>query len=120
MCRASTCTVERMVIAVTALSSGVSPKSTCSGGHGDSSSFSPMQAVYLAGVPCVAWSSSCGRRPRAFIAVSRTARPMVALARNPWPNRFPRLLIPSSCRTGPLTSSRDAVPVVLCQMPFRA
>ena len=30
----------------------------------------------------------------------------------------PRLLIPSSCRTGPLTSSREAVPVVLCQMPL--
>ena len=44
-----------------------------------------MHAVYFAGVPCVAWSSWCGRRPKALMAVSRMARPIVAFARKPEP-----------------------------------
>ncbi len=118
VCRASMCTHDRMMIAVTALSDSVSPKSVCNPGHGLSSSFSPMQNVYLAGVPWVAWSSSCGRSPKALITPSRIARPIVALARNPDPNTFPRLFSPIRSRTGPFTTRNGAVPVVDCQMPL--
>ena len=102
------------------LSTGAKPWSTEKGAQGLSSSFSAMQQVYFAGVPWVAWSSWCGRSPKVLIAVSRRARPIVALARNPEPKTFPRLLIPSRSRIGPLTTSIGAVPVVLCQMPFPA
>ena len=105
-----------MTIAVTALSDGSRPNCTCSGGHGLSSSFSAMHAVYFAGVPCVAWSSWCGRRPKALMAVSRMARPIVAFARKPEPNTFPLLFIPIRSRTGPFTIRKGAVPVVLCQI----
>ena len=63
---------------VTALCSGARPRSVCSGAHGESSSFSAMQHEYLAGVPWVAWSSTCGRRPNALIEPSLMARPIVA------------------------------------------
>ena len=42
---------ERIVIAVTVLAVTSKPCSTWKGGHGDSSSFSAMQAAYFAGVP---------------------------------------------------------------------
>jgi hypothetical protein len=116
VCRASMCTHDLITIAVTALSAAARPNSVCSAGHGLSSSFSAMHAVYLAGVPWVAWSSSCGRRPNALIAPSRIARPMVALARKPEPNTLPLLFRPSRSRTGPLTIRNGAVPVVDCQM----
>jgi hypothetical protein len=118
VCRASMCTHDRMMIAVTALSVSASPNSACSPGHGLSSSFSAMQNVYLAGVPWVAWSSSCGRSPNALSTPSRIARPIVALARNPEPNTFPRLFSPIRSRTGPFTTRNGAVPVVDCQMPL--
>ena len=95
--RASMWTQDLMIMLVPALSARSSPKSACSGGHGLCSSFSAMHAVYLAGVPWVAWSSWCGRRPKALIAVSLMARPMVALARKPEPNTAP--LRPPSRRT---------------------
>ena len=75
-----------------------------------------MHAVYLAGLPWVAWSSTCGRRPNALIAVRRIARPIVAFARKPDPNTFPAPLRPIRSRTGPFTRSIGAVPVVLCQI----
>ena len=109
-------TTERIVIAVTVLAPASNPCSTWNGGQGDSSSFSAMHAAYLAGLPCVAWSSSRGRRPNALIAVRRSARPIVALARKPDPNTLPLLLSPIRSRTGPLTRSIAAVPVVLCQI----
>ncbi|GAA3093176.1 hypothetical protein GCM10020001_005810 [Nonomuraea salmonea] len=76
-----------------------------------------MQAENLAGVPWVAWSSRCGRRPKTLMAASRTARPIVALARKPEPKTSPLLLSPIRSRTGPLTTSSGAVPAVLCQTP---
>ena len=51
VCRASMCTQERMTIAVTVLSDAARPNSVCRAGHGLSSSFSAMHAVYFAGVP---------------------------------------------------------------------
>ena len=75
-----------------------------------------MHAVYFAGVPCVAWSSWCGLRPKALMAVSRMARPIVAFARKPEPNTFPLLFSPIRSRTGPFTIRKGAVPVVLCQI----
>jgi hypothetical protein len=120
VCRASRWITDRVTRAVTVLSSAAKPKSAGSGDHGLSSSFSAMHAEYLAGVPWVAWSSTWGRRPNTLIAVSRIARPTVALARNPEPNTLPRLLNPSRLRAGPFTRSSGAVPVVLCQMPLVA
>ena len=54
------------------------------------------------------------------MAVSRKARPIVALARNPEPKTLPRQFSPISSRIGPLTTSNGAEPVVLCQTPFVA
>jgi hypothetical protein len=119
VCRASICMTDLMTVEAQALSPALRPLSTCSGGHGESSSFSAMQHVYLAGVPWVAWSSTCGRRPNALIAPSLMARPIVALARNPDPNRLPRQLRPIRFLTGPLTTVNGAVPVVDCQIPLR-
>jgi hypothetical protein len=62
---------ERIVITATVLSSGPNPNSSWNAGQGLSSWFSPMQQVHFAGVPCVAWSSACGRSPNALIAASR-------------------------------------------------
>ena len=45
-----------------------------------------------------------------FIRISRTARPMVAFARLPGPNRFTSEFIPSSSAIGPLTTSSGAEP----------
>ena len=44
---------------------------------------SAMQQLYLAEVPCVLWSKTWGRMPRAFMMISRRARPTVALGRSP-------------------------------------
>ena len=62
-----------------------------------------MQHAYLADVPCVLWSNSCGRMPSTFMMISRSARPIVALARSPGPKMLPVLLKPSVLRIGPLT-----------------
>src|SRR6202042_3345614 len=110
------CSTERMTVEVHALSVAASPLSTCSGAHGESSSFSAIQHEYLAGVPWVAWSSTCGRSPNALSEPSRIARPMVALARNPDPYRLPREFSPILVRTGPFTTVNGAVPVVDCQI----
>jgi hypothetical protein len=64
VCLASMCSTERMTVEVHALSAADSPLSVCSGGHGESSSFSAMQQEYLAGVP--------GWPDRARAAAART------------------------------------------------
>jgi hypothetical protein len=60
-----------------------------------------MKQEYLPGLPWVAWSNTCGFRPRPLIAPSLIARPAVALARNPDPHTLPRALNPSDVRNGP-------------------
>ena len=116
VCRASMCSTERMTVEVTALSAGPNPLSAASDGQGESSSFSAMKQEYLAGLPWVAWSKTCGLRPRPLIAPSLMARPTVALARNPDPHTLPRELKPERFRTGPNSTTNGAVPVVDCQI----
>ena len=55
--------------------------------------------------------------PRAFITISRTARPTVALARKPGPKTLPVQLKPSRRRIGPLTMTSWHWPVVLWSRP---
>src|SRR5262249_14348209 len=110
------CSTERMTHEQTALSSGPMPLSAARLGQGLSSSFCPMQQEYLAGVPWVAWSNTCGLSPRPLIAPSLIARPIVALARNPEPHTLPRQFSPIRSLTGPLTTTNPAVPVVDCQI----
>ncbi len=52
-----------------------------------------------------------------FIMMRRTARPMVALGRWPWPNALLPLLMPSRAAIGPLTTSAIAEPPVLLAGP---
>ncbi len=116
VCLASMCSTERMTVEVTALSAGANPWSAASDGQGESSSFSAMKQEYLPGLPWVAWSKTCGLRPRPLIAPSLMARPIVALARNPEPQTLPRALKPSAVRSGPKSTENGAVPVVDCQI----
>src|SRR6516225_12070456 len=51
--------------------------------------------------------------------MSRTARPIVALARLPGPNRFTSAFIPISSATGPLTIRSGAEPPVLAVDPWK-
>ena len=90
--------------------------SAASDGQGESSSFSAMKQEYLAGLPWVAWSNTCGFSPSPLIAPSLMARPTVALARNPDPHTLPRELNPSVVRSGPNSTENGAVPVVDCQI----
>ena len=53
----------------------------------------------------------------AFIMMSRTARPMVAFGRWPWPKALLPLLMPSRRAIGPLTISTMAEPPVLLAGP---
>jgi hypothetical protein len=53
-----------------------------------------------------------------FIMMRRTARPMVALGRCPWPNALLPLLMPSRGAIGPLTTSAIAEPPVLLAGPW--
>ena len=78
---------EVWISAVTTLSPGAKPRSTCSGVHDDaSSSASAKQSVYLPGQLIVARSVPPGRCPPMLRTTNRTARPIVALARLPWPS----------------------------------
>src|SRR5213595_1336241 len=80
---------------VTQLSAARKPRSTWSGAHGDTASCSATQYEYLPGWPRVARSSRPGRAPPTFWRVRRTARPITALARWPWPSALAPALIPS-------------------------
>src|SRR5205814_10572385 len=59
---------------VTQLSSARKPRSTWSGAHGLSASFSAKQYEYFPGWTSVAGSSRPGRAPRAVRSLRRTAR----------------------------------------------
>ena len=81
---------------MTVLSAAVKPASTWNGVHGLSASASAMQKVNLPAWPCVDMSVSPGMSPPMLRRINCTARPIVALARRPWPNRLPLELM-SSC-----------------------
>ena len=102
---------------VTVLSPGAKPRAMENGSHGRSSGCSAKQNEYLPGWPSVARSRKPGRVFITFIIVSRTARPIVALGRWPWPKALLPALIPSRCATGPLTMSTIAEPPVLLAGP---
>src|SRR3954469_14955002 len=68
---------------VTADTPDVTPRSTDNGSHGESSSSSAKQNVYLPGLPSVARSTPPGLPPPTFRTTNCSARPMVALARLP-------------------------------------
>jgi hypothetical protein len=72
---------------------------------------------YLPGLPSVARSRKPGRVFITFIMVSRTARPMVALGRCPWPKALLPWLIASFPTIGPLTIRTMAEPPVLLAGP---
>ena len=89
---------------VTVLASGENPRSTCSGSQPLTSSCSPMQQVNLPGCPRVDMSTSPGRPPPTLRTSNCSARPMVALARNPCPKALPPQFRPMRRRIGPLTT----------------
>src|SRR5690349_5232654 len=104
---------------VTALSLALKPRVVWNGGHGlESVSFSAMQKVYLPAWPWLLWSREPGRVPMTFRITRRTARPMVALARQPGPKRLLPLLMSSFFAIGPFTSMNTAEPPVLVAGPW--
>src|SRR5689334_14322284 len=106
-------------ITVTTLSLGAKPRWTWYGAQGFSSSFSPKQKVNLAGLPWVDRSISPGLAPATLSSISPSARPIVALACQPWPKQFEPQLMLSSLRIGPLTMTIGAQECVVARVPCR-
>src|SRR5580692_10113299 len=106
-------------ITVTTESVGLKPLCTWYGIQGFSSSFSPKQKVYLAGLPWVERSISPGLAPAMLSSIRPSARPIVALGRQPWPKQLEPQLMPSSCRIGPLTMTMGAQECVVASVPCR-
>src|SRR2546425_8922897 len=104
----------------TVLSSGANPCSTASDAHGLASSCSPMQYVYRPGCASVDMLTTPGRAPPRFTQTSRTARPIVALARQPEPKTPAAQLISSARRTGPLTITSGVGALVVALTPCRS
>src|ERR1700704_2196544 len=94
------------------------PRETCSGSQGLATSCSAKQSEYFPAQPGVDWSSTPGWQPRPLSNTSRSARPIVALARTPGPKRFPPPCRPIASRTGPLTITMSAAPPVLVAGPW--
>ena len=88
---------------VTAESPAASPRSTDNGSQGEPPSSSAKQNVYLPGLPRVARSTPPGRPPPTLRITSCKARPIVALARLPWPRVLTPEFIPMAPVIGPLT-----------------
>ena len=105
--------------AVTVLTSGASPASTWSGSHGLSASFSATQYASFAGLPWVARSPVPGSPPPTFIRTRRTARPIVTLARAPWPKALYPALSPISRAIGPFTTRSGATGCVVAWIESR-
>ena len=95
------------------------PRSAASGSHGLSSSSSARQKVNLPGWPRVERSSWPGIPPSTLMMSSRSARPIVALARLPLPSTLWVAFMPSARRTGPFTTTNGALPPVLAVLPCR-
>src|SRR5207247_2029073 len=104
---------------VTQLSVAPNPRSTWSGAHGLSASFSARQYEYFPGWPSVARSSRPGRAPPIFWRVRRTARPITALARWPWPSALAPALIARYLTIGPLTMRSGVHGCVVVWIAFR-
>src|SRR2546426_10649240 len=64
--------------------------------------------------------TSPGRAPPTFTQTSRSARPMVALARQPEPKTPAPQLMSSSPRRGPLTITSGAGAFVVAETPWRS
>jgi len=73
----------------------------------------------LAGLPSVDLSACCGTPPPIVVMTSRIARPIVAFARKPGPNRFPRALMSSSRAIGPFTIRTGLAGFVVPCTPYR-
>ena len=86
-------------------SGGMPARSVASDSHGESSSRSAKQAETFPGWPSVARSTSPGRPPPTLRMTSCKARPIVALARLPWPRQLMPEFIPISRAIGPFTTT---------------
>src|SRR5436190_9613078 len=106
-------------ITVTTESVGAKPRCTWYGVQRFSSSFSPKQKVNLAGLPWVERSISPGLAPATLSSISPSARPIVALACQPWPKQLEPQLMSSSLRIGPLTMTIGAQECVVASVPCR-
>ena len=73
----------------------------------------------MPGWPMTLRSKTPGMAAHAFISINRMARPMVALARFPGPNRLFRELMFSSLVIGPFTMDKMAAPPMLDDGPTR-
>ena len=82
---------------------GLNPRATLSGVQVGSDSSSAKQKVYLPGLPNTARSTPPGMPPPTLRITSCSARPIVALARLPWPSALPPLFMPMRFAIGPLT-----------------
>src|SRR5205809_238200 len=81
--------------------------------------FSARQYEYFPGWPSVARSSRPGRAPPIFWRVRRTARPITALARWPWPSALAPALIARYLTIGPLTMRSGVHGCVVVWIAFR-
>ena len=70
---------------VTAPVAEMTPRASCSGGHGVFSGSSAMQKASRLGPPMTSWTGCRGLAPPRFQVTRRTARPMARLARAPPP-----------------------------------
>ena len=73
----------------------------------------------MPGWPWVDLSAMPGAMRKTLRMISRTARPMVALARLPGPKRLTPAFMPISSTIGPLTISSGAEPPVLAVLPWK-
>ena len=93
------------------------PRLPASDVHGEPASSSAKQKPTLAGEPNVARSTSPGRPPPTLRTTNWTARPMVELARLPWPSELSPLFMPMRPPTGPFTTSTGPTLMVVASTP---
>src|SRR6185369_11084544 len=104
---------------VTALLPGAMPRRTDSGSQSGSDSSSAKQKVYLPGLPRVARSMAPGRPPPTLRTMSCSARPIVALARLPWPSALTPEFMPIDLVIGPLRMTSGPEKCVVQSRPCR-
>ena len=95
-----------------------SPRLTASEVHGEPSSSSAKQKLTLPGLPCAARSTPPGRPPPTLRTTSCTARPMVRLARLPWPSTLTPLFMPIARVPGPLQMMTGPTGIVVASTPW--
>ena len=81
------------------------------------SGISAKQNDSLPGLPCAARSTPPGRPPPTLRMTSCSARPIVRLARLPWPSALTPLFIPIRCVPGPLHTSTGPTGIVVASSP---